>query len=68
MATSNDDQTRAILDNTIFLLIPSFNPDGQDIVGEWFKKIGRDALRRMRGRRSSTASTSGTTTTATATC
>jgi len=38
LATSNDDQTRAILDNTIFLLIPSFNPDGQDIVGEWFKK------------------------------
>jgi hypothetical protein len=38
LATSNDDQARAILDNTILLLIPSFNPDGQDIVGEWFKK------------------------------
>jgi Zinc carboxypeptidase len=38
LATANDDQTRAILDNTIFLLIPSFNPDGHDIVGEWFKK------------------------------
>ena len=38
LATSNDDQARAILDNTIFLLIPSFNPDGHDIVGEWFKK------------------------------
>jgi hypothetical protein len=38
LATRNDDQTRAILDNTIFLLIPSFNPDGQDIVGDWFKK------------------------------
>ena len=38
LATSNDDQTRAILDNTIFLLIPSFNPDGHDIVGQWFKK------------------------------
>jgi hypothetical protein len=38
LATSNDDQTRAILDNTILLLIPSFNPDGHDIVGEWFKK------------------------------
>ena len=35
LATSNDEQTRTILDNTIFLLIPSFNPDGHDIVGEW---------------------------------
>jgi Zinc carboxypeptidase len=38
LATGNDDQTRAILDNTIFLLIPSFNPDGHDIVGDWIKK------------------------------
>jgi murein tripeptide amidase MpaA len=38
LATSNDEQTRTILDNTIFLLIPSFNPDGHDIVGEWVKK------------------------------
>ncbi len=38
MATADDDQTRTILENTIFLLIPSFNPDGQDIVGEWLKK------------------------------
>jgi hypothetical protein len=40
LATGNDDQTRAILDNTIFLLIPSFNPDGHDYVGEWVKKTG----------------------------
>ena len=38
LATSNDDQIRTILDNTIFLLIPSFNPDGHDIVGDWVKK------------------------------
>jgi Zinc carboxypeptidase len=38
LATGNDDQIRTILDNTIFLLIPSFNPDGHDIVGEWVKK------------------------------
>jgi hypothetical protein len=38
LATSNDDQTRTILDNTIFLLMPSFNPDGHDIVGEWVKQ------------------------------
>jgi hypothetical protein len=38
MATSNDEQVRTILDNTIFLLIPSFNPDGHDIVGQWVRK------------------------------
>ena len=38
LATSNDERIRTILDNTIFLLIPGFNPDGQDIVGEWVKK------------------------------
>jgi hypothetical protein len=38
LATGNDDQIRMILDNTILLLIPSFNPDGHDIVGEWLKK------------------------------
>ncbi len=38
LATSNDDQIRTILDNTIFLLIPSFNPDGHDIVGDWVRK------------------------------
>jgi hypothetical protein len=38
LATRNDDQVRTILDNTIFLLIPSFNPDGLDIVGDWLKK------------------------------
>jgi hypothetical protein len=38
LATSNDDQVRTILDNTIFLLIPGFNPDGLDMVGDWLKK------------------------------
>ena len=38
LAAGNDDQVRTILDNTIFLLIPSFNPDGHDIVGEWIRK------------------------------
>jgi len=38
LATGNDEQIRTILDNTIFLLIPSFNPDGHDHVGEWVKK------------------------------
>jgi hypothetical protein len=38
LATGSDDQIRTILDNTIFLLIPSFNPDGHDMVGEWIRK------------------------------
>jgi murein tripeptide amidase MpaA len=40
LASANDDQIRTILDNVIFLLIPSFNPDGHDHVGEWVKKSG----------------------------
>lgn len=38
LATSNEEQIRTILDNTIFLLIPSFNPDGHVMVGKWVKK------------------------------
>jgi hypothetical protein len=38
LATGNDDQIRTILDNTIFLLIPSFNPDGHDHVGDWVRQ------------------------------
>ncbi|MGH9661136.1 MAG: M14 family metallopeptidase, partial [Bryobacteraceae bacterium] len=29
---------KAILDNTIFLLVPSQNPDGVDIVTQWYRK------------------------------
>jgi hypothetical protein len=38
LATSNDAQTRAILDNAILVLIPSFNPDGQVMVKAWVDK------------------------------
>ncbi len=38
LATANDDETKEILDNTILLLIPSSNPDGIDIVANWYRK------------------------------
>ena len=38
MATSNSPKTRAILDNMILLLAPSINPDGLDIVTNWYRK------------------------------
>jgi hypothetical protein len=38
LATSSEEQIRTILDNTIFVLIPSLNPDGHVMVGDWVKK------------------------------
>jgi hypothetical protein len=38
LATAQDEDTREILQNTILLLIPSPNPDGIDIVAEWYRK------------------------------
>ena len=38
LVTSNDPTIKMILDNTIFLMIPCFNPDGQIMVTEWFYK------------------------------
>ncbi|HEX9728109.1 MAG TPA: M14 metallopeptidase family protein [Gemmatimonadales bacterium] len=38
LATDNSPRTRKILDNTIFLLVPSLNPDGQDMVAEWYDR------------------------------
>jgi len=38
LATDNSARTRKILDNTIFLLVPSLNPDGQDMVAEWYDR------------------------------
>ncbi len=38
LTSSNDAETRKILDNTIILLVPSLNPDGVDIVKNWYDK------------------------------
>lgn len=38
LATSNDAETKEILENTILLLIPSSNPDGVQMVADWYRK------------------------------
>jgi hypothetical protein len=38
LATGDDEQTRTILDNVILLLVPSLNPDGWQLVYEWYTK------------------------------
>ncbi len=38
LASSNDPDVQKILDNTIVLLVPSLNPDGVDIVKNWYDK------------------------------
>ncbi|HYO91823.1 MAG TPA: M14 family metallopeptidase [Pyrinomonadaceae bacterium] len=38
LAAAQDAPTREILQNTILLLIPSPNPDGIDIVADWYRK------------------------------
>ena len=38
MATRNTGEVKNILDNVIFILVPSLNPDGLDIVVNWQRK------------------------------
>ncbi len=38
LASANDPETLEILRNTIILLVPSTNPDGVDIVNNWYQK------------------------------
>jgi hypothetical protein len=38
LATDDSAQVKKILDNVIFVLVPSLNPDGQIMVTDWFNK------------------------------
>lgn len=37
LARGNDAETLNVLRNTIIILVPSQNPDGMDIVGDWYR-------------------------------
>jgi hypothetical protein len=42
LATARDAETSEVLNNTILLLVPSPNPDGVDIVADWYRRsLGR---------------------------
>ena len=38
LASEDTEETREILDNVIFLFVPSLNPDGNRIVVDWYEK------------------------------
>jgi hypothetical protein len=38
LLSRQDEETARILENVVFLLIPSFNPDGQIMVTDWYNK------------------------------
>ena len=38
LVSGTDMETKQILDNTIFLMVPCFNPDGQIMVTDWYNK------------------------------
>jgi hypothetical protein len=38
LVARSDEETQRILDNVVFLMLPSFNPDGQIMVTDWYRK------------------------------
>ena len=38
LITSKDERIQRILDNVILIMIPSLNPDGQDLVSNWYNR------------------------------
>jgi len=44
LLSRNDDEAKRILDNVISIVIPSFNPDGQVMTTEWYRRtLGTEA-------------------------
>ena len=67
LATENSPLIREILDNSVVLMVPSQNPDGQHLViDHWYKTKGTQLQPRLS--RTCITSTSATTTTATGSC
>ena len=67
LVTANDPETTAILDNVILMLWFSINPDGQNMVANWYREQSRHHRTRSATCPACTRNTSGTTTTATGT-
>jgi hypothetical protein len=43
LASSDTDDVRRMLDETVLLVLPSHNPDGTDLVAEWYRRqLGTD--------------------------
>ena len=38
LASSDDDRVRAMLEATVLIVLPSHNPDGTDLVTEWYRR------------------------------
>ncbi len=38
LVTREDEETRRILENVVFLMVPCFNPDGQIMVTDWYNR------------------------------
>lgn len=38
LLSRRDEETERILDNVVFLMVPSFNPDGAIMVSDWYQK------------------------------
>ena len=67
ISKATEPQTKAILDNVILMLWPTINPDGQQMVAEWYMKNVGTRTSCLACRRC-TRNTSGTTTIVTPTC
>jgi hypothetical protein len=67
VSKTGDRDTKAMLGNVVLMLWPTINPDGQQMVAEWYmKNVGTPY--ELSGLPRSIRSTSATTTTATPTC